>query len=141
MRNSRVAVARLAERAMLYSRVPRSSAWPSTCTVTLRYCLSLAAERFLRFRGERRLVDQEVDAVADIDGEVLLRAWRRNAPTLEIRLIFLGTGRQRKEAAAKDRDLETRDATHHLHLLVRRTPENPRPASDPPNVSSSWRLR
>jgi len=32
----------------------------------------LAAERFLRFRGERRLVDQEVDAVANIDGEVLL---------------------------------------------------------------------
>ena len=36
----RVLVARRADSEMLYSRVPRSSAWPSTCTVTLGYCYS-----------------------------------------------------------------------------------------------------
>ena len=68
------AVARRAPSAMLYSRVPRSSAWPSMVTVYCGYWLSqtrLLAQDALRFAGQGRAVHLEMDDVADIDGEIL----------------------------------------------------------------------
>ena len=81
-RYSRTVCARRAPSAMLYSRVPRSSAWPSTVKAyadSLAEPLRLLVERAARLRRQLGGIGLEEDAVADIDHEVLLAAGRRGA--------------------------------------------------------------
>ena len=81
-RKLRTVVARRAPSAMLYSRVPRSSAWPSMVIVYCGYCCSHCACfcRVAVASGVRsRAVGGEVDDVADVDAEVALRAGRHRA--------------------------------------------------------------
>ena len=76
-RKLRTVVARRAPSAMLYSRVPRSSAWPSIVIVYCGYCCSQWAclvSVCVRFRRQIDGVRREVDDVADVLSEVALRA-------------------------------------------------------------------
>src|SRR5207248_1537049 len=75
----------------------------------------LTAQRLLRLRRQRRLVGQEIDPVADIDGEVLRRAGRGHSRPagLEVGLVLFRAGRKREKAAANDGDPKTGDTTHH----------------------------
>ena len=72
-RYSFTALARRAPSARLYSRVPRSSQWPSTVTRTRRIFLQpggLAPQRRLVGVLDVVLVVAEMDRVADIDAQV-----------------------------------------------------------------------
>ncbi len=93
-RKSRVAAARRAPSARLYSRVPRSSAWPSTVMRVIAVFvqpLRLLGQRRLRVGADRRGVGVEEDAVADVDREVLRgtrRSARRPAPRPRSEALF-----------------------------------------------------
>ena len=95
---------------MLYSRVPRSSAWPSIVKAVLRCScvepLRLLVERGARLRRQLGRVGLEEHAVADIDHEVLLAAGRRRAGRIGLRVVgvLVGASRDRQRRGEHGRE-------------------------------------
>ena len=78
-RKLRTVVARRAPSAILYSRVPRSSAWPSIVIVYCGYCCShwdCLTSVCVCFRRQIDRVGREVNDIANVLREVALRARR-----------------------------------------------------------------
>ena len=117
-------MARRAPSARLYSRVPRSSAWPSMVIVYCGYWLSQRAwlrRMPVRLAGQGRAVLLEMHHVADIDGEFLCGSGSRRPFPTEAIFPWPGSDASRppaqKQSRARLRACR-RGQPHHSNALL-----------------------